>query len=245
MTDRLERPGDEQPEDRLTDRLDAVLHLLDRQVLDREGAMVSKVDDLELTEHPDGTLRVTGLLTGPAALVPRLGGDDDERTLRWWGRFNPSRADRTVPGRIDISAVHHLTSAVVLDVDRDDLVHLQGDAPEGTTLRRLNDLLGMHVIGPGEQRHDRVVDVRIVPDESVAGRGLRMTSVLVGRARPGTLMGYDRANVTRPWPIARLLGWVNRHTAQLDLDDVEAIDWNQRVVRARSAPKPLRELDTD
>jgi hypothetical protein len=46
-------------------------------------------------------------------------------------------------------------------------------------------------------------------------------------------------------PIAKLLGWVNRHTAQLDLDDVESIAWDERLVRARSAPKPLRELDSD
>ena len=56
------------------DAIDAVLHLLDRQVVDRDGLMVCKVDDVELTLTPDGRWEVTGLLAGPPALVPRFGG---------------------------------------------------------------------------------------------------------------------------------------------------------------------------
>ena len=59
-------------DDRLAGSLDAVLHLLDRQVVDVDGRMVCKVDDLELTEFDDGVLGVTALLvrrggTGAAA----------------------------------------------------------------------------------------------------------------------------------------------------------------------------------
>lgn len=59
--------------------LDAHLHLLDRQVLDRDGAPACVVDDLELGEvqrNSDGNLdppEVTGLLSSPA-LVRRLFG---------------------------------------------------------------------------------------------------------------------------------------------------------------------------
>ena len=87
-------------DNRLEEDLDATLHLLDRQIVDSEGAMVGKVDDVELTEDHHGALRVTGLLTGPAALVPRLGGDHDQKTLFWWRQLNPVRAERTVPGCI-------------------------------------------------------------------------------------------------------------------------------------------------
>lgn len=57
-----------------TRRLWATLSLLDRQLLDRDGKMVGKVDDVELEATPDGTLVVTGLRAGPGALARRLGG---------------------------------------------------------------------------------------------------------------------------------------------------------------------------
>ena len=50
-TDRLDAPW-----------LDAALHLLDRQVVDRDDLMVCNVDDLEITEDESGTLAVTGIL---------------------------------------------------------------------------------------------------------------------------------------------------------------------------------------
>jgi hypothetical protein len=49
------------------------LHLLDRQLLDCNGEMLGKADDIELTDTPHG-LTVTAVLTGPAALLDRLGG---------------------------------------------------------------------------------------------------------------------------------------------------------------------------
>ena len=42
--------------DRLSGSLDAVLHLLDRQVIDADGLLVCKVDDVELTVFDDGVL---------------------------------------------------------------------------------------------------------------------------------------------------------------------------------------------
>ncbi|RYP81583.1 hypothetical protein EKO23_23375 [Nocardioides guangzhouensis] len=60
-------------QDRLRSPLDAVLHLLDRQIVDRDERLVGKVDDVELSEEADGTLRVSGLLLGTAALLPRFG----------------------------------------------------------------------------------------------------------------------------------------------------------------------------
>jgi len=54
--------------------LDGNLELLDRQIVDHDGLMVGKVDDVELTERESGRLVVTGLLTGPGALGSRLGG---------------------------------------------------------------------------------------------------------------------------------------------------------------------------
>jgi hypothetical protein len=53
----------------------AALHLLDRQILDRDGISLAKVDDLEFSEpSADGDLPVlTDILCGQAALARRFG----------------------------------------------------------------------------------------------------------------------------------------------------------------------------
>jgi sporulation protein YlmC with PRC-barrel domain len=48
--------------------------LLDRQILDFTGALIGKVDDIELALDDEGVPRVTTLLVGPQALGRRLGG---------------------------------------------------------------------------------------------------------------------------------------------------------------------------
>ena len=48
--------------------LDAALHLLDRQVVDAEGAMVCNVDDLELTEELKSVQAPVLVVTGEAQL---------------------------------------------------------------------------------------------------------------------------------------------------------------------------------
>jgi hypothetical protein len=55
--------------------LEAGLHLLDRQLIDADGRLAGKVDDLEL-EIPSGggPPVVTAILSGPGALSRRLVG---------------------------------------------------------------------------------------------------------------------------------------------------------------------------
>ena len=60
--------------------LHAALHLLDRQLRDRDGELCGKVDDLELEQADDGTWYVTAILTGPGHLLYRLG----RRTAGTW-----------------------------------------------------------------------------------------------------------------------------------------------------------------
>ena len=60
------------PGGRLGGELDLALHLLDRQVADAGGALVGKVDDVELTRSDGGALVVSGLLLGANALLPRI-----------------------------------------------------------------------------------------------------------------------------------------------------------------------------
>jgi len=101
---------------------DAELHLLDRQILDRDGMPVANVDDLELAVRADGRIAVAALLCGPGALGPRTGGRLGRWTEAIWRRLRPDADPQ--PGRIDAalvtgtdSAVHVSASAAELGVD--------------------------------------------------------------------------------------------------------------------------------
>jgi hypothetical protein len=96
--------------------IDAQLELMDRQMVDREGRMVAKVDDVELTEVEDGRLVVTGLLTGPGVLGPRLGGALGSLTTAVWSRLSGRSPDD--PGRVDISLVADISTVITLHVSR-------------------------------------------------------------------------------------------------------------------------------
>lgn len=91
-------------------RYDAALHFLDRQIVDPDGRMVAKVDEIELGERDDGRLVVTALLTGPGALGPRFGRRTGGWVVAWWSRLHPS-AD-PAPGRIDMAEVIAVDSAI-------------------------------------------------------------------------------------------------------------------------------------
>jgi sporulation protein YlmC with PRC-barrel domain len=98
---------------------DLRLRLLDRQIADRDGGLICKVDDVELERADDGSYVVTALLAGPLALGPRLPG----RLGRWvvavarrWAS-DPERG----PARIPFERVVELGSSVVVDRNRDEL----------------------------------------------------------------------------------------------------------------------------
>jgi hypothetical protein len=101
---------------------DAELHLLDRQIVDRDGAPIANVDDIELVVRADGRLAVATLLCGPGALGPRLGGRVGRWTTAIWRRLRPDEDPQ--PGRINAalvtgtdSAVHVSASVAELRVD--------------------------------------------------------------------------------------------------------------------------------
>ncbi len=129
--------------------IDAVLHLMDRQVVDRDGRMVCKVDDLELTERLDGTWEVTALLAGASVLIPRLGGRLGDGLEEYWRRLGLQETDRLVPWRIGMSLVGELGSGIRLVAAREQLLLRQTDSPaaEGATRRRVNDVLQLNVLG--------------------------------------------------------------------------------------------------
>lgn len=222
-------------QDRLDGELDAVLHLLDRQVVDSDGLAVCKVDDLEVTEHPDGRLAVSGILVGGAALVPRFGGRLARHLERRRAQLAPERADRDTPYRLGLDRVERLGSAVELDVPRTDLLVPQPGPAEGFRHRRLDDLLQMPVSDTEGRGLGGVLDVRL---QGRSPDGLLVTAVVVGHARPGALLGYDRSQEQGPWLVARPVRWLLRHSRLVEWSAVEEVDWEDGVLTVSTADHP-------
>jgi sporulation protein YlmC with PRC-barrel domain len=229
--------SDESQEDRLSGPLDAVLHLLDRQVVAVDGRLVCKVDDLELTEFDDGVLAITALLSGAAARVPRYADRGAGQRLYWlWRRLAREQADREDPYRIDLELVRRLGSGVELAVGRDGLLVRQGGSGH-----RLNDLLQMSVQDLAGRRLGRVLDVRLDRDSGEPDERLRVTGLVVGQGRPGSYFGYDRRPDMGPWMVNRVVRWLHRHSAYVALDDLEDLDWVASIIRVDRAG--LRSLE--
>ena len=216
------------PGGRLGGELDLALHLLDRQVEDAEGALVGKVDDVELTRTEDGRLVVSGLLLGANALLPRI----SRRAHELWVASAPQRPGQHVPDRIDLSLVDRLDSGVRLRTRR------AGAAPPAPALdpdrARLTGLLGARVSHEGE-RDGRVIDVRARPE---VDNGLVVSELVVGRGGAGSLLGYDRKRDMGPWAIAALVRRLHRGSWVVDIGQC-AIDWTGGAVATRGPRRPL------
>lgn len=94
--------------------IDAHLELMDRQILDHDGMMIGKVDDVELEERDDGRIYVTGFLCGPGALGPRFGGAMGSIISDTWSRLS----GRIEPARVEWSQVSAVETAIRLAVGR-------------------------------------------------------------------------------------------------------------------------------
>jgi hypothetical protein len=100
--------------------IDARLRLLDRQLVDNQGELAGKVDDLELSAgEGSGPLYVTAILAGPGALAGRLGG----RLGGWLAGLSERLrgGDQDRPARIGFGVVKEIGSAVELSVAKQEL----------------------------------------------------------------------------------------------------------------------------
>jgi len=131
--------------------LSAGLQLLDRQILNREGLLVGKVDDLELETIGDGDdLYVTAILTGPGVLVHRLGarrfGSSLQRVNAFvFGREGVHGAEED-PSRLPFHQVIELARDVKVAVEHDRLATSSGE-------RWVRDHVMRHIPG-GRRAHN-------------------------------------------------------------------------------------------
>lgn len=221
---------------------DAALQLLDRQVVDVDGMLVGKVDDVELVEDADGTLVPTALMVGMAAFLPRLGDHSGDWLYRHWVRLAPAQAARARPGIIELGLVEDVTSEVHLSVERDGLLRPRLEAPDDRVVRRtLGQLLAMKVdLSTATAGHStaRVLDVRL--SAAPGGRGAEVTGLIVGRGRPGSLLGYERSRERGPLAVAAVVRWIHRHSRLVALGPDVELDWTDRRVRVGSAAELTR-----
>jgi len=101
-------------------QLQLQLQLVDHQLVDRDGWLCGNIDDLELEVPDDGsTPYVSAILSGPAALAPRLGG----RLGGWVARLHRTLHPDADPGpvRIPWSKVAHIGSHIQLAAKREEI----------------------------------------------------------------------------------------------------------------------------
>ena len=99
-------------------RWSAGLELLDRQLVDPEGRMAGKVDDLELETREEGPPVVTAILAGPGALARRIGGRLGMWIASVHKRLQTGDSD---PARISFGVVAKIDDHVTLTVSHEDV----------------------------------------------------------------------------------------------------------------------------
>jgi sporulation protein YlmC with PRC-barrel domain len=113
--------------------LDAGLHMLDRQLVDKDGRLAGKVDDLGLTfPEGGGPPQVTAILAGPGALSRRLGGRFGAWLEAVANRLRDGDDDH--PARIPFAVVKQIGSAIDLSVAK---AELETDRLEAWTRDRI------------------------------------------------------------------------------------------------------------
>jgi len=160
----------------------AALHLLDHQLVDRDGVLVGKVDDLELFIAPDGSATLSAVLSGPGVLASRLG----HTTYGHWRE----RMEAALEGpegrtsRIAVPDVRRITSRVETTLPAPLLATYGSER-----------WVGDHLIGriPGGRRRP---DDGPEPGESGIGPEQGVTAPTSGPADPTTGDASDRVRVS-------------------------------------------------
>lgn len=190
----------------------ADLHLLDRQVVRAHtGALVCKVDDLELAGDPP---YVAAVLAGPLALGPRIGGVPGRLMTSVTELFRPE--EHPQPRRIPMHLVSEIGSAVKVGGEpaepalerwtRDNVIsRIPGSGgagpPEGEVVHadgpapRISDFMGATVTDSEGEVVGKVADVRLRQDGPLlmgVQNAFRLSGLVVVPRWTGKLFGYER-----------------------------------------------------
>jgi hypothetical protein len=102
----------------------AHLHLLDRQLISRDGQQVGNVDDLEIDDLVDGQPSyVRAVLSGAGPWLTRIG----SRRLGDWLRWAHGRLEGGDPCRIAIERVSDIGAHVSVSFDADEIGTLSAE----------------------------------------------------------------------------------------------------------------------
>ncbi len=197
---------------------------MDRQVVDRDGLMVCKVDDVELTEHPRRSLgghRAAGRAAGARAEVrrpARRGARGELAAARPpGGRPAGAVADRARARRRARQRRHPARRARGAAAAPDRLparARRRTPPPQRRPAAR-----GFTTDG---ETLGQVLDVRLRPARRREPLRLVAEGLVVGRGRPGGYLGYDRDGKQGPWLLNRLVRRIHRHSGYVPMADVGA-----------------------
>ncbi|MGO4433693.1 PRC-barrel domain-containing protein [Paenarthrobacter sp. RAF9] len=98
----------------------------------------------------------------------------------------------------------------------------------------LNDILGRDVMDSSGERLGEVSDVRFALDAAPAQllSRARMVGILVSPRTATSFLGYERQDLSQPWPVAQLLRWRHRGSFLVLWEDIAVMGPNG--VRLRS-----------
>jgi sporulation protein YlmC with PRC-barrel domain len=106
-------------QDKIPHELLAGLQLLDRQLVDVDGFLAGKADDLDLEFDDHGVPMVVAVLSGPGALAGRVGG----RLGRWIAVIHRRLQDEpdSGPARVPFESVTRIGTDITLAARRSEL----------------------------------------------------------------------------------------------------------------------------
>ena len=224
--------------------LHALRDLVDRQIVDVDGLLAGKVDDILLEPSADG-MAVTGLLSGAGALAPRLDGrlgarfEDTVRRLSgtlWEPRcITPDLYKRTDSGielTVPRAYLHETAPRAAVPHRRPE------GAPGELDDFRVSDVIGAHVFDADGEPIAGVAEVRLCaygPATGAVGVAMTLDALLVGLGAVGDRLGYALPHgPKRPFALNRVFRAFARRAQIIPWRAVERVEPRRISLSVRS-----------
>lgn len=102
----------------------------------------------------------------------------------------------------------------------------------------LNDVLGTDVLDSDGLRVGEVSDVRFAVD-AAPGQLMskaRLVGIIVSPRTASSFLGFERFNLTQPWPVAQLLRWRHKGSFLVLWEDIAMMEPNAVKLRPGYTP---------